>query len=158
MWPCRNVAIKERQRILLRLFFLFLSMHTYNPTWISRPHTQVRRYQPSKNHPGEMRLGPRVRMQDSVAAVGAVADWLLYARTGSMLRDDPTPLLVFLPGLKRSAPRQRWQVRTQIVARAQQQIKSSKYTVRLRRGKIKACRVRSARPETYRIDGELMQI
>jgi hypothetical protein len=81
-------------------------------------------------------------MQDSVAGAGAVAGWLLYAWTGSVLRDDPTPLLVFLPGLRRSAPRQRWQVRrTQIVARAQQQIKNSKHTVRLRRGTIKACRV-----------------
>jgi hypothetical protein len=58
-----------------------------------------------------MRMRPRVRMQDSVAAAGAVAGWLLYARAGSVLSDDPTSLLVFLPELRRSAPRQRWQVR-----------------------------------------------
>jgi hypothetical protein len=61
------------------------------------------------------------------AAALAVA---LYAPGELCVQGRSTPPQVFLPGYRCSAPRQRWQVRrTQIVARAQQQIKNSKHTV-----------------------------
>jgi hypothetical protein len=41
----------------------------------------------AQNRPGEMRLGPWVRMQDSIAAAGAVAGWLSACKTLSPVQE-----------------------------------------------------------------------